>query len=57
MVNTYGDFVLTTAVLTKEKKGKLFIGGFNVPDSSPITTYVTKCLNGQSETLIWGVHS
>lgn len=24
-----------------------------MPDSSPITSYVTKCLNGQSERLIW----
>lgn len=39
----------------KRKKGELFIGGFNVPDSSPIASYVTKCLNGQSERLIWGI--
>lgn len=47
--------MLTTAVLTKEKKrevGGRFIGGFNEPDSSPITSHVTKSLNGQSERLI-----
>lgn len=52
MVYTYGDFVLTTAVLTEEKKGELFIGGFNVPDSSLIASYATKRLNGQSERLV-----